>query len=233
MREENIVVFKGTGDGIIVFIDQLVDFETVLQHFKMKLEESKRFFKGSKVSIRFKGRILNEDEQEQLLNILTSQESIHISFIHPFEGEEQKSPVEEKEMLWIKEQLSSLEGSMTHFHYGIVRSGHHIEYKGNVVVLGDVNPGGLISAGGNVIILGALKGKVCAGLDPKVPHPFIVSASMIPIQIGIRDVIAKAPEGGKGYFYDEIQNGPLLAYLQDNQIYMNQIDLKTLNHMLK
>ena len=230
MREENLVVFKGTADGIIVYIDHLADFETVLQHFIMKLEESKRFFKGSKVSIRFKGRRLNEREQEQLLSILTRQESIHISFIHPFEGEEEK---EQTEMMWVREQLRSFEGSMTHFHSGIVRSGHHIEYKGNVVVVGDVNPGGLISAGGNVIILGALKGKVCAGLDKKVPHPFIVSNAMTPIQIGIRDVIAKAPEGEIENLYREGQNGPLIAYLQDNQIYMNQIDSKTLNHMLK
>lgn len=230
MREENLVVFKGTADGIIVFIDQTADFETVLRHFEMKLEESKNFFKGSKVSIRFKGRKLNESEQEQLLNILTNQESIHISFIHPFEGE----AVEEKsEMLWVKEQLRSFEGSMTHFHYGIVRSGYHIEYKGNVVVIGDVNPGGLISAGGNVIILGALKGKVCAGLDEKVPHPFIVSTSMAPIQIGIRNIIANAPEGDEESLYKQSEKGPLIAYLQDNQIYMDQIDSKTLNHMLK
>ena len=67
MREENLVVFKGTVDGIIVFIDPKADFETVLQHFKMKLEESKKFFKGTKVSVRFKGSILSEIEQEKLL----------------------------------------------------------------------------------------------------------------------------------------------------------------------
>lgn len=228
MREENLVVFKGTVDGIIVFMDQTADFETLLQHFKMKLDESKKFFEGSRVSIRFKGRKLSENEQEQLLEVLTNQESVHISFIHPFEGEEEKT-----ELLWVKEQLRSFEGSMTHFHYGIVRSGYHIEYKGNVVVLGDVNPGGLISAGGNVIILGALKGKVCAGLNPKVPHPFIVSTSMTPIQIGIGNVIAKAPESDVNQLMKQSIQGPLIAYLQDNQIYMNQIDLKTLNHMLK
>ncbi|WP_054742398.1 septum site-determining protein MinC [Cellulosilyticum ruminicola] len=230
MREENLVVFKGTVDGIIVFIDPKADFEIVLQHFKAKLEESKKFFKGTKVSVRFKGRVLSEREQGKLLEILTNQESIHISFIHPFEGEIKE---EKTEMLWVREQLRSFEGSMTHFHYGIVRSGHHIEYRGNVVVLGDVNPGGLISAGGNVIILGALKGKVCAGLDEKVPHPFIVSTSMAPIQIGIRSVIAKAPEGDAEALYRKSENGPLIAYLQDGQIYMDQIDLKTLNHMLK
>ena len=230
MRDENLVIFKGTADGIVVFIDAAADFETILQYFKMKLEESKKFFEGSKVSVRFKGRKLSKDEQDQLLTILTNQECIHISYIHPFEGEEREEPIE---MIWVKEQLRSFEGSMTHFHYGIVRSGYHIEYKGNVVVLGDVNPGGLISAGGNVIILGALKGKVCAGLDEKVPHPFIVSTSMAPIQLGIRNIIAQAPEGEEESLYKLDESGPLIAYLQDNQIYMDQIDSKTLNHMLK
>jgi len=44
-----------------------------------------------------------------------------------------------------------------------LRSGTRIEFAGNVVVLGDVNPGAEIVAEGNVIVWGRLRGMVHAG----------------------------------------------------------------------
>ncbi|WP_069997958.1 septum site-determining protein MinC [Cellulosilyticum sp. I15G10I2] len=228
MGEENVVVFKGTADGIIVLLDQDADFEKILYHFKEKLEYSKSFFKGSRVSVRFKGRSLTREQQDRLLMLLTNQNIINISFLHDFE---QESKQEDNYLLWLKEQIDSQYASLTHFHYGIVRSGHHINYQGNIVVLGDVNPGGLVTAGGNVIILGALKGKVHAGMDKDFKKPFVVASLMAPIQIGIGNIIAQSPNNEPVYSLSN--NIPQIAYLQEDQIYMDQIDVKTLNHMLK
>jgi septum site-determining protein MinC len=44
-----------------------------------------------------------------------------------------------------------------------IRSGTRIEYPGNVVVLGDVNPGAEIVAGGSIIVWGRLRGAAHAG----------------------------------------------------------------------
>lgn len=228
MREENLVVFKGTAEGIIVLLDELADFDAVLKTFRSKLNESKAFFKGSKVSIRFKGRKLDVKEQEQLIEVLTHQEAVNISFVHQFEEEATDIT---QELLWIKEQLANFEGSMTHFHYGILRSGQHVEYRGNVVILGDVNPGAIVSAGGHVIVLGALKGTVHAGLDCRIEHPFVVCTALKPIQIGIKNIIAQAPNDEKDL--ELTMSNLQIAYLHDNQIYVDQIDSKTLNHMLK
>lgn len=228
MREGNLVVFKGTVDGITVFLDDQADFERVISHFKQKLEESKQFFKGSKISIRFKGRSLSKEQQEDLMALLAHQNVLNISFVHQFEEEE---PHSDKDWLWIKEQLESKQGSLTHFHYGIVRSGNHIDYKGNVIVLGDVNPGGLITAGGNVIVLGSLKGKVHAGLDSSYPNPFIISEIMDPLQIGLGNIIAQAPRGES--FGSKDSKSLQIAYLNEEQIYVDVLDAKSLNHMLR
>ena len=144
MGEGNLVVFKGTADGITVVLDSNAAFNKIVSHFKEKLEESKQFFRGSKVSIRFKGRSLTKEQQEELMELLAHQNILNISFVHQFEGEEVHY---DKDLIWVKEQLETQKGSLTHFHYGIVRSGNHIDYKGNVIVLGDVNPGGLIKIG--------------------------------------------------------------------------------------
>lgn len=227
MTEGNLVVFKGTADGIVVLLDNIADFEEVLENFKEKLSETKQFFRGSRINIRFKGRTLDEEQQEQLMSVLTNQEAVDVAFVHQFEGEEKAKEA----WSWVRQQQEGIEGSMTHFHYGIVRSGTHIHYEGNVVVIGDVNPGGLVSAGGNIIILGALKGRVRAGLNNELNNPFIVSLIMTPIQIGIGHIIAQPPQGEA--LEEEITKGAQIAYLKNEQIYVDQIDTKTLNHMLK
>lgn len=228
MGEGNLVVFKGTADGITVMLDEKADFEEVIGHFKQKLDESKAFFKGSKVNIRFKGRQLDKEQQDELMKLLAHQNVINISFVHQFDNE---TPTYDEEMLWIKKELDTMNGSMTHFHYGIIRSGTLIDYPGNVIVFGDVNPGGVITAGGNVMIFGTLKGKVHAGLDGRFKTPFVISKDMQPIQIGLRNVIAQCPQQD---FKSGGANNDLLqiAYLLNEQIFIDLLDAKSINQML-
>ena len=52
-------------------------------------------------------------------------------------------------------------------YVGIVRSGQIVCSPGDVVVVGDVNPNGRIEAGGNIYVLGKLKGIAHAGVEWK------------------------------------------------------------------
>ena len=45
--------------------------------------------------------------------------------------------------------------NLAKFHKGSLRSGQKIEFEGSVIVVGDVNPGAEIKAGGNIIVLGS------------------------------------------------------------------------------
>lgn len=225
MGEGNLVVFKGNVDGIVVLLDNEAPFNEVMCQFQEKLNQSKSFFKGTNISIRFKGRLLSIEEQEALMKLLSTQNIINISFIHPFENE--PIPYDEH-MLWVKSELESLHGSLTHFYYGIIRSGMEIEYPGNVIAFGDVNPGGSIKAGGNVIVLGMVKGRIHAGLDAHFKHPFIICRGMMPIQIGIKNVIAPCPKDEKNTS-SELQ----IAYLLDEKIYIDVLDSSSINHMLR
>ena len=46
----------------------------------------------------------------------------------------------------------NLNFSKTNFHQGTVRSGEYLESPGDLLILGDVNPGAKVSAEGNIII---------------------------------------------------------------------------------
>ena len=85
----------------------------------------------------------------------------------------------------------------TGFYKGNLRSGQVLECPTSVTLIGDVNPGARIVSTGNVVVLGALKGIACAGVDGD-DSCFIFALDMQPIQLQIGRHIAKSPDKERG-----------------------------------
>tara|TARA_Y100001968_G_scaffold320867_1_gene354444 strand:- start:55 stop:738 length:684 start_codon:yes stop_codon:yes gene_type:complete len=83
--------------------------------------------------------------------------------------------------------------SKTDFHQGTVRSGEYIESSGDLLILGDVNPGALVSAEGNIIIWGRLLGIAHAGSTGNYKAT-ISSLQLKPVQLRIANKIARGPK---------------------------------------
>lgn len=75
-----------------------------------------------------------------------------------------------------------------------LRAGFRGEYPGSVIVLGDVNPGAEIVAGGDVIVIGALRGVAHAGSGGH-SDAIVWARPIASTQIRIGDAVARAPEG--------------------------------------
>jgi septum site-determining protein MinC len=73
-----------------------------------------------------------------------------------------------------------------------VRSGQKITHEGNVVILGDVNPGAEILAGGSVIVWGRLRGVVHAGAQGD-KEAVVCALELSPTQLRIAGEIAISP----------------------------------------
>ncbi|MGB3535153.1 MAG: septum site-determining protein MinC [Microcoleaceae cyanobacterium] len=84
-----------------------------------------------------------------------------------------------------------------------LRSGVEIRHPGSVVVMGDVNPGSLIMAHGDIMIWGRLRGTVHAGAhgDSKC---WVMALQMQPTLIRIADLVARGPEDHPSQFYPEV-----------------------------
>lgn len=72
---------------------------------------------------------------------------------------------------------------------GRVRSGQRVETPRHVVIFGDVNPGAEIIAGGDIVVLGKLSGKVHAG-NPKNEAAIVFALSFEPTSVKIGTVTA-------------------------------------------
>ena len=86
---------------------------------------------------------------------------------------------------------------------GTVRSGDRISSNGNLCIVGDVNPGAIISAKKNIYVWGKLLGIAIAGKDGNA-NASIASLYLNPLQLRIADVIAIGPKDKPKDFYPEV-----------------------------
>ena len=89
------------------------------------------------------------------------------------------------------------------FYKGTVRSGDRISSNGNLCIIGDVNPGAIVSAKKNIYVWGKLLGIAFAGKngDNKAS---IAALYLKPLQLRIADVIAIGPKDKPKSYYPEI-----------------------------
>jgi len=93
-----------------------------------------------------------------------------------------------------------------------LRSGYSLEHPGHVVVIGDVNPGAEIVAGGDVVVWGHLRGVVHAGAEGD-EHAVVCALDLSPTQLRIAGQIALSPQR-RGKTQPEVaklQNGQVIA----------------------
>ncbi len=102
---------------------------------------------------------------------------------------------------------------------GRVRSGQKLNCRNHLIILGDVNPGGEVSAGGDILVLGSLGGLALAGQEGN-ESAIILSLDFRPTQIQIAGVVAAGlpPGSQKTPEYAHIEDGQIVVspYLQDN-----------------
>ncbi len=86
---------------------------------------------------------------------------------------------------------------------GTVRSGERISSNGNLYIIGDVNPGAIVSAKENIYVWGKLLGIAFAGKSGN-KNASISSLYLNPLQLRIADVIAIGPKDKPKNYYPEI-----------------------------
>ena len=209
MNSENSVIFKGTKDGITLHLDPGTDFEVLKGVLKNKLADSSKFFDSVKTAIILRGKILTEDQENEILGIISDSTNMNISFVHS------NPELEITLASLISDEMKTC--SITKFHRGNMRSGQSIDFKGSVVVLGDVNPGAIVAAEGNIIILGALKGTAHAGSKGKTDS-FVAALQMIPVQLRIADIITRFPDEEKKSVIR-----PEYAYIDNGQMFVSPL----------
>ena len=105
-----------------------------------------------------------------------------------------------------------------------LRSGQRVVFAGNVVLLGDLNPGAQIEADGDVIVLGQLRGSVHAGCEGD-EEATVIASSLRATQLRIADRFYKADTGNR-FFKKTPPSGTLRARLDGDNVVVEAMPVR-------
>lgn len=182
LDNKQLITIKGTRDGLTFFIDDTCSFEHAVNelHDKIKYSRPKEDEPVIPVKVKLGNRYLTKESKNQLMELFTEDNQFKVDVI-------------ESDVIRKEEAIAWKDESEIKAINQIVRSGQVLEITGDVLLIGDVNPGGKVAATGNVYIMGCLYGIAHAGVDGD-RQAFIAASYMNPSQLRIADYISRAPD---------------------------------------
>lgn len=215
------IAIKGTRNGLRLTLEPETPFKELLRALAERLAESPAFFRGASIAVDTSQRALRSSERMQLEDLLALYQMSMIPLDKIIEKHKegkvvtQPLPDTSSEVTMTQRadyvQRDPRESEDTLFLRRTVRSGQAVHHHSNVVVLGDVNPGAEIIAGGDIIVWGVLRGMVHAGY-PDSQTALVCSLQLSPVQLRIAHLLSRPPEGF------EAQQLPEVASIRQEQI---------------
>lgn len=201
MYADNIII-KGNKEGLNVVID-MKRFKNSLDMTNAlieKLSKGKRFYRGCTLKITTQLKEFTDRELRNLRELLFEEFLIRDCIFQDIDEKQNKV-------------FNGIYEGRTKYLKKTIRSGQVYEYSGNLVIIGDINPGAEVYAAGNIVVVGAIRGSVHAGCTGN-DKSFIAAFSLEPQIIRIADIMTRAPEDGIKPAYPEVarvKNGSIIV----------------------
>ncbi|WP_138501444.1 septum site-determining protein MinC [Nostoc sp. PA-18-2419] len=189
-----------------------VSWSNIWQQIRQRLNASDRFrISNTPVHLMAQDRLVDARQLQELaealsevelrlISVSTSRRQTAIAAVTSGYSVEQLQPVTS---LNTEPKATAIPQADALYLEMTVRSGVEIRHPGTVILLGDLNPGGIVVADGDIIIWGRLRGIAHAGAGGNVSC-LIMALQMEPTQLRIADAVARAPEKLPMQFYPEV-----------------------------
>jgi septum site-determining protein MinC len=211
------VQIKGIREGLLVSLGE-GDWPEIQQALLEQIDIQGDFLRGAKLILDVENHILNAATLGKLRDVIsekgislwavlsnspttekTAQTLGLATRIHQAHTDKEARPVDTKhnsdKAILLKQTL---------------RSGNSVQYQGHVTVIGDVNPGAEIIAGGDVVVWGRLRGMVHAGAEGN-PQAVVCALDLSPTQLRIAGKIAIPPKENR-------DPKPEIAAIREDQV---------------
>lgn len=213
------ITIKGIRDGLLVTVSEAEAWPETSQALLARIDQRADFFKSAKIALAVGPRAVSAADLGRLRDALSERnvslwavlsdspltvktaQTLGLKIALPT-----STPQAQPEVEMPSEEAG--EGAM--LLRRTLRSGRSVRHSGHVIVIGDVNPGAEIVAGGDVVVWGRLRGVVHAGADGDA-NAVVCALDLSPTQLRIAQHIAISPTR-KG------QPKPEMARIKDEQI---------------
>jgi septum site-determining protein MinC len=213
------IAIKGNKDGLRLVLDDTARWSDILDALHNQLVRGIEFFQGAALTIDVGERALAPAELNGLLNLMHSHglQPAALATNAPDARHASRSAgiATRPSRAAAPSTPSDPDDNNTLIVRRTLRSGQEIRHWGQIIVLGDVNPGAEVIAGGGVVVWGRLRGRVHAGaLGDR--DAFVCALEFSPALLRIADVLTRPPEDGG--------RGPELARIEEQHIVVQSWD---------
>ena len=210
-----LIQIKGLRDGLLVTMDA-APWDELRAALMEQIEAKQSFFRGARLALDVGSQVFHVNELSALRDTLSERGIILWAVVSESPTTEQTSQLLGLATRIAKPRPTEVtrgaaeesSDSSAQWIGRTLRSGTRIEFPGNVTVLGDVNPGAEIVAGGSVIVWGRVRGAVHAGAGGNISS-LICALAIASSQIRIGELSLQ--DGGK-------TEGPQKIFIRDGRL---------------
>ncbi len=183
-----------------VVMDPDCSFEVILEEIEERFRQNAAFWGNAQIALFLDGRDLDPEESLAIVNTIT--ENSEVDIICLVDENEERLDICQRS---IDKKLREISNANADLYSGDLNGMDVLESDKSLVILGDVAAGATVTAAGNVIILGELKGNIYAG-SPENPEAAVVALTMAPHRIQIGTVSELFKGNGR-----RLGRGPMIA----------------------
>lgn len=226
-KPPNAVEIKGFGNDVNIIFSEDAAFSDVETELIRWLENSGRFFSGVGVILDMGDRVVDAGECKKLREILIDKFGVTVAVVRSRSDETLKAAEKAGWKVEPQKPKQNPKKEMarkpvdrendTYLFKGTLRSGQRIWHSGNVLIIGDVNPGAEVVATGHVIVMGTLRGVAHAGVEGDIAAE-IIAINLHPIQLRIAEYFGRSPD-----LKLETDNAPEVARVEDGNIVIHKL----------
>jgi len=199
----SVFSFQAVSDGIVMNFRDGSTFGNIKKAVSLHAAEASDFFTGVNLYLNLSGLELAYEQLEELMEIVKNYNQVNKIYFTARKIEtEEKMDAQQSDAVIINRTL---------------RSGQRVKHQANVVIVGDVNPGAEVIAGGDIIVFGRLRGVVHAGAGGSKDSQ-VAALKLNPTQLRIASLIARSPDDS-----DSSKLQAERAFIEEDQIMVEKI----------
>lgn len=202
---KSIVALRAYQDGLHLVITPTLSVTELTEAVRQEFARMNQSLDGVSVHIDMQVPLLNEADLDSLKKELQDTYGMEIRGINLTDGPDSDTASKSKDAERPRVARAERGGiEKTRVVRETIRNGQTEDFpEGNLIIYGDVNPGGEVSAGGDIIVLGALRGSAHAGMNGRLTA-VIIALNFVPLQVQIGNYISRPSVSQKSRGYPEI-----------------------------
>ncbi|RKU16491.1 hypothetical protein C6500_17690 [Candidatus Poribacteria bacterium] len=203
----SIVALRAYRDGLHLIIRPHLSIAEVEEAIQQEMSRMNQPLSGASVQIDLKCPLLKEEEMAYLKSKLQETYNLTVRSIEAFD-EQAPPPIAAAPTTHALPQRTDTQNSRDTEPSRIIpytiRSGQSEDFpQGSLIIYGDVNSGAEVRAGGDIVVLGALRGNAHAGINGRL-SAVVIAMDLVPVQLQIGNFMNRRTINQKPRGYPEI-----------------------------